>query len=174
MGTGGMSLVSVEGEWLGAGPAASGVPAGRAGSALAELGEFVLVGVEDPATGRGGLLAGADPAAAKPGVQGDRWHGQLNGEVVQPPLIGAGLLAGRRGDAGAVAGGRVAQLAEQLLDRGDADAVVALGGTEALSVQAPCDGVGAVAVVGQLADALEELRVGAELVQAGDGADGLA
>jgi len=36
------------------------------------------------------------------------------------------------------------------------------------------DGLGAVALFGRLADPLAQLRVGAELVEAGDGADGLA
>src|SRR5918993_2485769 len=173
MGAGCLTLVAAGQRW-GVGPASSGVPAGRAGATLAELGELVLVGVEDPAVGWGGLLAAVDPAAAQPGVQGDRWHAQLGGQVVQPPLVGAGCLAGRWGGAGAVAGGWVAQLAQELADRGNADAVAALGGAEALGVEASGDGVGAVAVLGELADAAQELRVGGELVQAGDRADSLA
>src|SRR4051794_38646083 len=116
MGTGCLTLIDAS-RRRGVGPASSGVPAGRACSSLPELGKLVAVGVEDPAARWGGLLAAADPAATEPGVQGDRRHGQFDGEVVQPPLARAGLLAGRRGDARAVAGGRIAELAEQLLDR---------------------------------------------------------
>src|SRR6266496_2898572 len=54
---------------LGVGPASAGVPARWAGPALAELGEFTAVGVEDPAVRVAGFLAGVDPAAADPGVQ---------------------------------------------------------------------------------------------------------
>ncbi len=46
-----------------------------------------------------GFLAGADPAAVDPAVQGDGRHGELGGQVVQPPLVGPGFLAGRWGDA---------------------------------------------------------------------------
>src|SRR4029450_5354806 len=170
MGTGCLTLDLCESaSWVG--PAASGVPAGRAGATLPELGKFVRVGVEDPAAGWGGLLTAVDPAAAEPGVQGDGRHAEFCGEVVQPPLVGAGLLAGWRDDAGA--GGRIAQLAQQLLDRGDPDAVAALGGAEALGVQAPGDGLSAVAGGSEFADAPKELGVGAELVHAGDRADGL-
>src|ERR671912_1488914 len=133
MGAGCLTLVAAGQRW-GVGPASSGVPAGRAGAALAELGELVLVGVEDPAVGWGGLLAAVDPAAAQPGVQGDRWHAQLGGQVVQPPLVGAGCLAGRWGGAGAGAGGGGAQLAPGLAGRGNADAVTGLCGAGAPGV----------------------------------------
>ena len=46
-----------------------------------------------------GFLAGADPAAVDPAVQGDGRHGELGGQGVQPPLVGPGFLAGRWGDA---------------------------------------------------------------------------
>src|SRR6266545_4839249 len=150
----------------GVGPAATGVPARRASAALAELGELVAVGVEDPAVGTVGFLAGADPAAADPAVQGDGWHGELGGQLVQPPLVGAGRLAWRRGDPRAGDGGRAAQVAQELLDRADPDAVMALGGAEALGVQTVGDGLGAVALLG-------ELRVAAELLQAGNRPDGV-
>src|SRR5829696_8191619 len=115
-----------------------------------------------------------DPAAADPGVQGDGRHGELGGQVVQPPLVGAGCFAGRRDDA--LAGDRpgTAELVEELGDGADPDALVSLGRAEALGVQPVGDGLGAVALLGQLADPLDQLRVGAELVEAGDGADGLA
>src|SRR6266536_206647 len=144
----------------GVGPAAAGVPARRPGAALAELGELVAVGV--------------DPAAADPGVQRDGGHGQLGGQIVQPPLVGAGLFAGRRSDAVAGEGAGTAELVQQLGDGADPDALVALGGAEALGVQPVGDGLGAVALLGQLADPLGQLRVEAELLEAGDGADGLA
>ena len=63
---------------------------------------------------------------------------------------------------------------QQLGDGADPDALASLGRAEALGVQALGDGLGAVALLGQLADPLDQLRVGAELVQAGDGADSLA
>jgi hypothetical protein len=168
-----MISAPVVGWWCCVGPASAGVPARRAGSALAELGELVAVGVDDPPVRVAGFLAGVDPAAADPAVEGDRWHGELGGEVVQPPFVGAGSLAGWWGDA--LAGERpgAAELVQQLGDGADPDAVASLGGPEALGVQPSCDGLGAVALLGQLADPLEQLRVGAELGQAGDGADGL-
>src|SRR4030095_6472498 len=55
-----------------------------------------------------------------------------------------------------------------------ADAFASLGRAEAFGVEPVGDGLGAVALLGQLADPLAQLGVGAELVQAGDGADGLA
>jgi len=67
-----------------------------------------------------------------------------------------------------------AELVQQLGDGADPDALVALGRAEALGVQPPCDGLGAVALLRQLADPVDQLRVGAELLEAGDGADGLA
>jgi hypothetical protein len=63
---------------------------------------------------------------------------------------------------------------QQLGDGADPDALVSLGRTEAFGVQPSCDGLGAVALLGQLADPLQQLRVGAELLESGDGADGLA
>ena len=110
-----------------------------------EFGELVAVGVDDPPVGTAALLAGVDPAAADPAVQGDGWHGELGGEVVQPPLAGPGFLTGRRDDA--VAGVRpgAAELVQQLGDGADADALASLGRTEALGVQPVGDGLGAVA-----------------------------
>jgi hypothetical protein len=91
-------------------------------------------------------------------VQGDGWHGQFGGQVVQPPLVGAGFLARRRGDA--VAGERagIAELGQQLGDGADPDALASLGGAETFGVQTVGDGLGAVALLGQLADPLEQLR----------------
>jgi Subtilase family len=105
-------------------------------------------GANDPPVRAAGFLAGADPAAADPGVQGDGRHGQLGGEVVQPPLVGAGCFAGRRGDA--LAGDRpgTAELVQQLGDGADPDALASLGRTEALGVQPSRDGLGAVALLG--------------------------
>jgi hypothetical protein len=94
----------------------------------------VAVGVDDPAVGATALLAGVDPAAPDPAVEGDGWHGELGGQVVQPPLVGAGFLPGRRGDAVAGEGAGIAELVQQLGDGADPDAVVALGGAEALGV----------------------------------------
>ena len=107
-------------------------------------------------------------------MQGDGWHGELGGQIVQPPLVRAGSLAGQRRDA--LAGERpgTAELVEELGDGADADTLASLGWAEAFGVQALCDGLGAVALLGQLADPLEQLRVGAELLQPGDGADDLA
>jgi hypothetical protein len=67
-------------------------------------------------------------------VEGDGWHGELGGQLVQPPLVGAGFLPGRRDDA--VAGDRpgTAELVQQLGDGADPDALAALGGAEALGV----------------------------------------
>ena len=62
---------------------------------------------------------------------------------------------------------------QQLGDGADPDALASLGRAEALGVQALGDGLGAVALLGQLADPLDQLGVGAELGQAGDRADGL-
>jgi hypothetical protein len=53
---------------------------------------------------------------------------------------------------------------QQLVDGADPDALASLGGTEALGVQPAGDGLGAVALLGQLADPLAQLRVAAELV----------
>ena len=107
-----MRLVSVQSGRLEVGPAPAGVPARRAGSALVELGELVGVGVDDPPVGTAALLAGVDPAAADPAVQGDGGHGELGGEVVQPPLVGAGSLTGRWGDAVAGEGPGIAELVQ--------------------------------------------------------------
>jgi hypothetical protein len=139
-----------------------------------ELGELAGVGVDDPSVGAAGFLAGVDPAAADPAVQGDGGHGEFGGQVVQPPLVGAGFLAGRRDDV--VAGERpgTAELVQQLGEGADPDALASLGRAEAFGVQPVGDGLGAVALLGQLADSLQQLRVAAELLQAGDGADGLA
>jgi hypothetical protein len=106
-------------------------------------------------------------------VQGDGWHAQLGGQLVQPPLVGAGFLTGRRDDAGAGDRPGIAELVQQLGDGADPDALASLGRAEALGVQPVGDGLGAVALLGQLADPLAQLGVGAELVQAGDRADGL-
>ena len=86
----------------------------------------------------------------------------------------AGFFTGRRDDAGAGDRPGIAELVQQLGDGADPDALAALGRAEALGVQPLCDGPGAVALLGQLADPLEQLWVGAELVQAGDRADRLA
>ena len=115
-------------------PASAGVPAGWAGSVLAEFGELVGVGVDDPAVGAAGFLAGVDQTAAEPAVEGDGWHGELGGEVVQPPLVEAGFLPGWRSDA--VVGERrwAAELVQQLVDGADPDVVASLGRAEALGV----------------------------------------
>jgi hypothetical protein len=78
-------------------------------------------------------------------MQGDRRHGELGGQIVQPPLAGAGFLPGRRDDA--LAGERpgTAELVQQLGDGADADAFASLGRAEALGVQPVGDGLGAVA-----------------------------
>ena len=96
-------------------------------------------------------------------MEGDRRHGELSGQVIQPPLVGAGSLAGRRGDAVAGVRPRAAELVQQLGDGADPDALATLGRTEAFGVQPSCDGLGAVALLGQLADPLDQLRVRAEL-----------
>jgi hypothetical protein len=57
---------------------------------------------------------------------------------------------------------------QQLGDGTDPDALASLGRAEALGVQPSCDGLGAVALLGQLADPVDQLWVGAELGQAGD------
>src|SRR6266511_2868477 len=107
------------------GPASAGVPARWASPALAELDELVGVGVQDPTVRAAGFLAGVDPAAADPVVQGDGRHAELGGQIVQPPLVGAGFLTGRRGDRGAGEGGRAVQIAYELGDGADPDALVA-------------------------------------------------
>jgi hypothetical protein len=57
MRTGCMILAPVVVWQLGVGPAPVGVPAGWAGSALAEFSELVVVGVDDPPVGAAGFLA---------------------------------------------------------------------------------------------------------------------
>jgi hypothetical protein len=79
----------------GVGPASAGAPARWAGPALAELDELVAVGVRDPTVRAAGFLAGVDPAAADPGVQGDGRHAEPGGQIVQPPFVGAGARAAR-------------------------------------------------------------------------------
>src|SRR5947208_4309368 len=64
-----------------------GVVAVGALASLAQLGQFVGVGVQDPAVLWGVVVPAADPAALDPGMQGDLGHVQRRCEVWQPPLV---------------------------------------------------------------------------------------
>lgn len=147
-----------------------GVPAWWACAAFTQGGELVGVGVEDPAVGWDGQAPSLDPAFACPGVQGDRWHAEFCGEVIEPPLLGPGLLAGRGGGSASAVRWE-AELFQEVLDGADTDRVAALGRAEPFSGQNPCDRAGPVALLGEFPDACDELGVVAELLQGAHGAD---
>lgn len=102
--------------------------------------------------GRTGVVPG--PSLCLPRPQGDRWHAELRGEVIEPPLLGPGFLAGRSGGS-ASAVGREAELFQEVLDGANTDRVAALG-REPFSGQNPCDRSGPAALLGQFPDACDE------------------
>lgn len=138
----------------------------RAGASFLQFSELLGVCLQDEAA----LLAvGVDPAAVDPGVERGLGHAQVQGQVGKPPLVGAG--AGRAPVACRVPGRTRPQPSQQCLDAAGGEVVGSLGRAPALGVEPLGDLRCAQALPAQDRDALGELRVVAELLETGDGAD---
>src|SRR5690348_561693 len=107
------------------GPAAPVVVAGWQLVQRAEASDFGVVGGDDPAVGRTGVLPAGDPAALEPSEQGRYRHADLAGQGGQPPL--AGPEAALVGAVVVVQAGPQAQLPDQVLDLAGMEAVVQAG-----------------------------------------------
>ena len=133
-------------------PAGAGVEAGRAGPALAWLAHLLVVCGDDPVPGSGGV-AGGDPAAVDPVVDGGGGHAQLGGQAGDGPLA---RWQGCEHGGAAFALAADAALGDQGADLLVAEPAGPLGRPESLGV----DDVGALPVVtsrgGELGDAGEE------------------
>ena len=115
-------------------------------------------------------MAGGDPAAVDPVVDAGRGHAQLGGQAGDRPL--AGWQAGEHGGT-AFALAADAALADQGADLPAGEPAGPLGRAESLGVEDVGDLLVGAARGGELGDAGEEGGVVRQLVQAGDGADGL-
>ena len=131
---------------------------------LVERPQAVDLGGAGPHHGQpgAGVQVAGGPPAADPGVEGDLGHGQVAGQVAQPPFVlGQGRAAS--GDAGALDACRVQQVADRVGGEGRA----AFGWAEPLGVEMAGDLGEGQPGLGQFAGPQGELGVVAELGQAG-------
>src|SRR5712671_826880 len=130
----------------------------------------MLVGGDDPVPGSGGV-AGGDPAAVDPVVDGDGGHAELGGESGDGPL--AGCQAGEHGGPPFLRGSD-AVLADQGADLPCGEPVGPLGRPVSPGVEDAGDLAAVAPGSGEPGDAVQERGKVRELVQAGDRPDGLS
>src|SRR5258708_38789236 len=106
----------------------SGGPAAYLVAVRAERGEFVGVGVQDPAVCAPGFLPSVEESSLSPGVDGAGGDAELGGQLGEEPFVLAGCLAGVRGLGGAAVGDGVPAAAQDLFDQSPADRSVAAVG----------------------------------------------
>src|SRR5713101_5698516 len=128
----------------------------------------MLVGGDDPVPGSGGV-AGGDPAAVDPVVDGDGGHAELGGESGDGPF--AGCQAGEHGGPPFLRGSD-AVLADQGADLPCGEPVGPLGRPVSPGVEDAGDLAAVAPGSGEPGDAVQERGKVRELVQAGDRPDG--